>query len=75
MVEYIGNGEVAFVCCHLRVEQDLEHEVAQLFGQVRKVSPLNGVEDLVGFSSVYLRMLSKDCSWSQGIHRERGGAP
>jgi hypothetical protein len=49
MIEYIGNGEVALVGRHLRIEQHLEQQIAQLFCQVRKVAPLNGVEDLVGF--------------------------
>ena len=48
VVEHIGNGEVAVVGRHLGIEEDLQQQVAQLFGQVRPVAPLDGVEDLVG---------------------------
>ena len=41
-------GEVAFVGRHLRVKQHLQQQVAEFFGQVRKVAALDGVEDFVG---------------------------
>ena len=67
MIEHIGDREVAFVGRHLRVEQHLQQQVAELFGQMRKVAPLDGVEDLVGlFERVYLRMVSNVCSRSHG---------
>ena len=48
VVEHICNREVAVVGRHLGIEQNLQQQIAQLFGQVRPVAPLNGVEDLVG---------------------------
>ena len=49
MVEHVGDGEMAFVGGHFGIEEDLQQQIAQLFREVRKVSALNGVEDLVGF--------------------------
>ena len=49
MVEDLDDGEVAVIGRHLGVEQHLQQQIAQFFGQVRKVAPLDGVEDLVGF--------------------------
>ena len=48
MVQHLGNGEMALVGRHLRIKQHLQQQIAQFLGQVRKVAPLNGVEDLVG---------------------------
>ena len=48
MVKHIGNREVSFVRRHLRIEQNLQQQIAQFFGQMRKVAALNRVENLVG---------------------------
>ena len=48
VVEHIGNREVTVVGRHLGIKQDLQEQVAEFFGQMRPVAPLNGVEDLVG---------------------------
>ena len=48
MIEHIGDGEVAFVGRHLRIEQHLQQQVAEFFGKMRKVAALDGVEDFVG---------------------------
>ncbi len=48
LVEHIGDGEMALVGRHLGIKQHLQQQVAQLLGQMRKVAPLDGVEDLVG---------------------------
>ena len=47
-VEHIGDGEVALVGGHLRIEKHLKQQVAEFFGQMREVAALDGVEDLVG---------------------------
>ena len=49
MVEHIGDGEVALVGGHLRIEQHLQQQIAEFFGKMREVAALNGVEDFVGF--------------------------
>ena len=48
VIEHVGDGEVAIVGGHLRVEENLQQQVAELLGKVRKVTALDGVEDLVG---------------------------
>jgi len=48
VIENIGNGEMALVGRHLGIKQNLQKQIAQLLGQVGKVAPLDGVEDLVG---------------------------
>ena len=48
VIEHIGDGEVPLVRRHLRIEQHLQQQVAQFFGEMRKVAPLDGVEDFVG---------------------------
>jgi hypothetical protein len=48
MVQHIRHGEMAFVGRHLGIKQHLQQQIAQLLGQMRKIAPLNGVEDLVG---------------------------
>ena len=48
-VEDVGDGEAAVVGGHFRIEEHLEEQVAELFGEVREVAALDGVEDFVGF--------------------------
>ena len=48
MVKHLGDREAALVRCHLCIKQHLQQQVAEFFGKMRKVSPLDGVEDLVG---------------------------
>ncbi len=47
-VERVCDGETAFLRGHLRVEDALQHEVAQLLGEFVPVALIDGVEDLVG---------------------------
>ena len=50
----IAQIEVAGLGRHLGVEEHLQKQIAEFFGQVGKVSALNGVEDFVGlFESVF----------------------
>ena len=49
MVQYIGDGEVAFVGRHLRVEQHLQQQIAEFLFKMRKIAALDGVEDFVCF--------------------------
>ena len=49
LVEHFGDSEVTLVCGHLRIEQHLQQQVAEFLGKVRKVTALNGVEDLIDF--------------------------
>jgi len=48
VAQHVGNGEMPLVGRHLGIEQHLQKQVAQLLGQVRKIPPLDGVEDLIG---------------------------
>lgn len=49
MIDHIGDGEVSLVCGHLRIEEHLQQQVAEFFGEMRKIAALDGVEHLVGF--------------------------
>ena len=46
--EEIGHGEFAALAGDLRVEDNLEQEVAELLADVRRVAGVEGVKDLVG---------------------------
>src|SRR5215469_2722375 len=48
MIEDIRDGETALVGGHFGVEEDLQQQVAEFFGQVREVAPFDGVEYFVG---------------------------
>jgi len=48
LVEHVGDGEMPFVRRQLGIEQNLQQQVAKLFGQMREVTLLDRVEDLVG---------------------------
>jgi hypothetical protein len=48
VVEHLGNREVSVIGRHLGIKQHLKQQIAEFFGQVRPVAPLDGVEDLVG---------------------------
>ena len=45
----VGDGETAFFTGNLRVEQDLEEEIAKFFGEFDVVGGVESVEDFVGF--------------------------
>jgi hypothetical protein len=72
MVQHIGNGEMALVGRHLRIKQHLQQQVAQLLGQVRKVAPLNGVEDLVG---LFQRVFADGIEGLFAVPRAAAGSP
>jgi hypothetical protein len=47
--DYVVDGEAAVFCGDLGMEEDLEKEVAQFFGELGVVAGIEGVEDFVGF--------------------------
>ena len=47
-VERIVDGEQLLLGRHLRVEDGLQHEVAELFGELAPLAAVDGVEHLVG---------------------------
>ncbi len=47
-LEQVGHREFAALPGDLRVEDNLEQEIAQLLADVRRVSGVEGVKDLVG---------------------------
>src|SRR5262249_39428606 len=48
-VEGVVDAEEILLAGQLGVEDGLEEEVAELFGEVRPIAAVDGVEDLVGF--------------------------
>ena len=54
MAEHIVNREVASLIAHLRIKEHLQQQIAQFFGKIRPMLPLDRVEDLVGlFQGVF----------------------
>ena len=45
----VGDGEAALFLCDLGVEENLEKQVAEFFGELGVVGGFEGVEDFVGF--------------------------
>ncbi len=76
MIEHVGDGEMPLVGRHLRIKQHLQQQVAQLFGQMRKVAALNGIKDLVGlFKGVFANGVEGSARDPTGSRREREAAP
>ena len=76
MIQHVGDREMAFVGRHLRIKQHLQQQIAQLLGQMRKVAPLNGVENLVGlFQRVFANGVERSARGPRGSRRARAAAP
>ena len=48
-VYHFSNGEITSLFCDLRMENDLQQHIAQLFANMRLVARLHSLNDLGGF--------------------------
>ena len=75
-VERIVDAKLAFFGRHLREEDGLQHQIAELFGQARPIALIDGVQDFVGFfEQIGLDGVESFVRDPKGSRRERAAAP